>query len=54
MDWKTSSFCATGSCLEVAKKYGHVVIRDAAGESVIASKEEWEAFVKGVKAGEFD
>jgi Domain of unknown function (DUF397) len=59
LTWFTSSFSAAGACVEVA------VLPDRAGVAVRDSKDrsrpphfytrdEWHAFVAGVKAGEFD
>lgn len=54
-----SSFCAADKpqCLEVEDDGDHgVVIRntDNAAQYVYATWSEWDAFVVGVKAGEFD
>lgn len=59
LDWRRSSFCGThGSCVEVAQTPdGRYAVRagDAPGtDSVLLfSRDEWDAFVAGVKAGEF-
>jgi Domain of unknown function (DUF397). len=52
-----SSQCDTGACVEVAIPAGQdlVVVRSSqSGDSVVFTKFEWEAFIKGAKAGEFD
>jgi Domain of unknown function (DUF397) len=59
LDWRRSSLCgAHGSCVEVAPTPdGGVAIRN--GETpgtapvLFFSRDEWEAFVAGVRAGEF-
>jgi hypothetical protein len=57
-DFAKSSYCTSppGGCVEVAAKGGFVAIRDTKdpGQVLVFSKAEWEAFVKGVKTGEFD
>lgn len=58
-DWpvfKKSSFCfddVPGGCVHV-RNLGGIVIKDKAGKMVMFSHGEWDAFIKGVKAGEFD
>jgi len=55
--WRKASFCQSGECVEVAQQDGAIVLRDSKepGESVLRyTAEEWLAFVRGVKAGEFD
>lgn len=57
--FKVSSFCDYGSCVEVgAAADGTWIVRDAKdAERATALRfttEEWAAFVRGVKAGEFD
>lgn len=52
MDMK-SSFCHDGGCVTVMFGNGVTVI-DEQGNHVRFTDAEWDAFVKGVKAGEFD
>jgi hypothetical protein len=58
IDFRVSSFCSFGNCVEVGRSpEGAVVVRDTkdrAQEALIFTDEEWVAFVAGVKAGEFD
>jgi hypothetical protein len=59
LEWRRSSMCGQhGSCVEVAETPdGGVAIRDGeaagAGPLLFFSRDEWDAFVAGVKAGEF-
>jgi Domain of unknown function (DUF397) len=57
-EFKTSSFCNFGDCVEVgAAPDGRVLVRDskdADRQTLAFTRDEWVAFVKGVKAGEFD
>ena len=57
-DFRRSSFCHTGSCVEVAPlPDGGVALRDSKDVSVAAfrfSRDEWRTFLQGVRAGEFD
>jgi len=57
--WRKSSFCsgADSTCVEVAEfDMGWVAVRDSkdpSGPALVFTPEEWEAFRKGVRAGEF-
>ncbi|MEV4637858.1 DUF397 domain-containing protein [Actinoplanes sp. NPDC049548] len=55
--WRKSSRCNTGACVEVAQFADRVMIRDSkdlAGVPLTFTPDEWAAFVHGVKANEFD
>jgi hypothetical protein len=55
-EYRISSFSGGGSCVEVALS-GTVSVRHSARRdesTLVFTHEEWDAFVKGVKAGEFD
>ena len=57
--FKVSSFCNWGECVEVGTAPdGRVIVRDTKEDdratSLEFTREEWIAFVRGVKAGEFD
>lgn len=52
-----SSFCHKGNCVEVAATGDQVAVRDSKNPTrvpLLFSYDEWTAFVKGVRAGEFD
>ena len=59
-DFKKSTFSPIhidASCVEVAIGNGKIAVRDTkdANKSTLHfTPKEWDAFVKGVKAGEFD
>ena len=57
-EFRVSSFCSFGSCVEVGRTAdGAVLVRDTkdrAQQALAFTDEEWAAFVAGVKAGEFD
>lgn len=57
-DFKKSSICrACHQCVEVAHKDGMIAVRDNKNlkqAPLFFNKEEWTAFVAGVKNGEFD
>ena len=57
-EFKTSSFCNFGNCVEVGRSAdGAVLVRDTkdrAQQTLAFTADEWTAFVAGVKAGEFD
>jgi Domain of unknown function (DUF397) len=56
--WRVSSWCASGECIAVAQlPAGQVAIRDTKdpeGTELRFSASEWQAFVQGVRSGEFD
>jgi hypothetical protein len=58
-DFRISSFCSGGGCVEVGQlPGGPVAVRDSKDPerrtALQFSVEEWSAFVAGVKNGEFD
>jgi hypothetical protein len=57
IEFKTSSFCSGGECVEVGMlPRGAVAVRDTKDRArhLVFSSEEWAAFVAQVKAGAFD
>ncbi|MEV1292926.1 DUF397 domain-containing protein [Pseudonocardia sp. NPDC049635] len=51
----TSSFCVARECVAVAAPADGVVVRSTvSGAEVRFTDAEWEAFVSGVRNGEFD
>lgn len=53
--WKDSSFCESNGCVHVAQDSGAVFVKSHHGDQVLVfSAAEWQAFISGVKAGEFD
>jgi hypothetical protein len=55
--WQKASFCASGECVEIAQQNGMIVLRDSKdprGSMLHYTSEEWQSFVRGIKAGEFD
>lgn len=54
-DWQRSSYCEGGHCAEVYFASKGVLLRSSVcGDTVFLKPDEWEAFVAGVKNGEFD
>jgi hypothetical protein len=57
-NYRTSSFCSMGNCVEVGRSADGVVLvrdtKDRAQQALTFTDDEWAAFVAGVKAGEFD
>ncbi|MEV6306114.1 DUF397 domain-containing protein [Actinoplanes sp. NPDC051861] len=54
--WRRSGHCASGACVEVARVGDHFLVRDSKrpGSAHLSfTEEEWDAFVAGVKAGDF-
>jgi predicted secreted Zn-dependent protease len=57
LTWRTSTFCSSGACVEVAPTAECILLRDSkdpAGPVLAFSHDEWAAFVSGVHAREFD
>jgi Domain of unknown function (DUF397) len=55
--WQRASFCGGGECVEVAQQRDVIMLRDSkdpSGPVLRYTRAEWEAFVLGVKAGEFE
>ena len=54
--WRRSKECIGGTCVEVAKVGSQILIRDSKnlGSAPLEFDEaEWDAFVAGVKSGDF-
>lgn len=59
IEFRTSSFCSLGDCVEVGQSPdGSVIVRDTKdaqrSQSLTFSRDEWVAFLAGARAGEFD
>jgi hypothetical protein len=55
--WHTSRRCDSGQCLQVRTSGEAVLVRSSADPDdryVTLSRDEWRAFVAGVKEGDFD
>ena len=55
--WRKSTLSGSNGCIEVAFVGGQVAIRqskDPSGPVLTFSSTEWEAFLAGVRRGEFD
>jgi hypothetical protein len=55
--WRKSTFSSMNGCVEVAFVGGQVVVRDSKDQDGLVltfTAAEWEAFVAGVHAGEFE
>ena len=55
-NWKRSTKCSGGQCVEVTRVDGNYLIRDSKRPDLAPlsfTAQEWIAFVEGVKAGEF-
>jgi hypothetical protein len=56
-DWQRSSFCANSGCVEVGRlSGGGIGVRDSKAEGLVLAitTDDFQAFIRGVKAGEFD
>jgi hypothetical protein len=55
--WRKSSWSNANGCVEVAFVQGQVAVRDSkqhGGPVLVFTAHEWEAFLSGVRDGEFD
>ena len=55
--WRKSTLSVSNGCVEVAIQADGVAVRDSkdrSGPVLHFTRHEWEAFVGGVRAGEFD
>jgi hypothetical protein len=56
-EWRTSTLCDMNACVEVALLGDRIAVRssrDTAGPVLLFTPREWEAFIGGVRGGEFD
>jgi hypothetical protein len=56
-EWRKSTRSAASDCVEVAVVDAHVAVRDSKhkdGAILLFTPVEWEAFIGGVREGEFD
>jgi hypothetical protein len=59
INWKRADeFCSDAACVEVRKVGPWIQVRarqgDKTSNAISFTFEEWDAFIKGMKAGEFD
>jgi Domain of unknown function (DUF397) len=55
--WRKSSLSSHNGCVEVAFTDGEIAVRDSkdqGGPVLVFTRLEWEAFIGGVRNGEFD
>lgn len=55
--WRKSTLSMSNGCVEVAIQDDGVALRDSkdgSGPVLLFTRHEWEAFVGGIRAGEFD
>jgi hypothetical protein len=56
-DWRKSSWSGDNGCVEIAFLEDGVAVRDsknATGPVLLFTAAEWEAFMRGVRGGEFN
>jgi hypothetical protein len=55
LEWRKSTECASGTCVEVAKGDKEVFVRDSKNPDVVLtfSPQEWDAFLDAAGKGEF-
>lgn len=58
LEWRKSTYSSNGDCVEIAfGDGGSVFVRDSKRQHGVVlefTPEEWDAFLKGVHAGEFN
>ncbi|GAA3956238.1 DUF397 domain-containing protein [Actinoplanes auranticolor] len=56
LQWRKSSHCSNGTCVEVAKHDGQYLVRDSKNpnaDPLTFTTDEWSAFVQGINEGQF-
>jgi hypothetical protein len=56
-NWKISTFCQSGGCVQVNFTATSVMVRDSKETNspvLVFTNAEWVAFIDGAKVGEFD
>jgi predicted secreted Zn-dependent protease len=57
VEWRKSTRCRDGNCVEVALLEHQVAVRDSKdkrGPMLVFSSVEWQTFLAGVRNGEFE
>ena len=57
LSWRKSTWSGSGNCVQVARADTQVLVcdtKDPAGPILAFTRAEWQAFLAGAKAGEFD
>jgi len=56
IEWRASSLCAAGECIQVARLDDAIMVRSSAdpGKQLRFTVQEWADFLAGVRAGDFD
>ncbi len=57
VNWRRSRRCDSGTCVEVAYLDGAFAVRDSKtdnGPMLTFTRPDWEAFLAGVRAGDFE
>jgi hypothetical protein len=55
--WRKSTYSAVNGCVEIAFLDGFVAVRDSKerqGQALVFTPVEWQAFIDGVRDGQFD
>jgi hypothetical protein len=53
-EWRKSTHCSSGACVEVAIVGDVVLVRDQAGQWLAISSRAWNDFLTGIRSGEFE
>ncbi|MGW4940568.1 DUF397 domain-containing protein [Actinoplanes sp. NPDC004185] len=56
LQWRKSSYCSNGTCIEVAKQDDQYLIRDSKNPDTAPlafTADEWSAFSRGFHEGQF-
>lgn len=56
VQWRKSSYCSNGTCIEVARQNDQYLIRDSKNPDVAPlqfTTDEWNAFARGFNEGQF-
>lgn len=55
-EWRKSSFCEASGCVWVRQEEGHILVSADPGAAPVLrfTRGEWDAFIAGVRNGDFD
>ena len=53
-EWRRSTHCEGGDCVEVAFLASQVAVRDRRGAVLLFTTDEWNAFIRDARNGRFE
>jgi Domain of unknown function (DUF397) len=53
-EWRRSTHCEGGDCVEVAFLARQIAVRDRTGAVLLFTADEWSAFIRDASSGRFE